>query len=195
MIHQKSFTLLQNSVYPLSFDTCYKMYWPCMNKHRLFQMVMSKMICAEWEFKGSNIANGVCQVSEQRDMLKRHSSAFLLSLLSCFFCLDSLFWHGLASLNLVISTQHNGTPLFCANRFWHAWVWIVPFHSYIEISLCVWYQMKEEKILLIMKHIVCFDLAWQRRYLTKKTGFLFCGTHCIRFICLIANFIIPIMPK
>ena len=32
--------------------------------------------------------------------------------------LDSLFWHGLASLNLVISTQHH----YCANRFWHAWV-------------------------------------------------------------------------
>ena len=24
------FTLLQNTVYPLSFDTSYKMYWPCM---------------------------------------------------------------------------------------------------------------------------------------------------------------------
>ena len=39
---------------------------------------------------------GVCHVSEQRDHV-----AFLLSLLSCF--IDSLFWHGLASLNLVIS--------------------------------------------------------------------------------------------
>ena len=28
------------------------MYWPCLNKHGPFQMVMSKMICAEWEFKG-----------------------------------------------------------------------------------------------------------------------------------------------
>ena len=27
--------------------------------------------------------------------------------LSCFLCLDSLFWHGIASLNLVISTQHH----------------------------------------------------------------------------------------
>ena len=34
------------------FYTSYKMYWPCMNKHWPFQMVMSKMICAEWEFKG-----------------------------------------------------------------------------------------------------------------------------------------------
>ena len=50
---------------------------------------------------------GVCHVSEQRDVLKRFSLAFLLSLLSCFFCLDSLFWHGLATLNLVISTQHH----------------------------------------------------------------------------------------
>ena len=52
MIYQKRLTFLQNSVYPLSFDTRYKMYWPCMNKHWPFQMVMSKMICAEWEFKG-----------------------------------------------------------------------------------------------------------------------------------------------
>ena len=39
--------------------------------------------------------------------------------------------------------------------------------------------MKEEKMLLIMKHTVCFNLAWQWRYLTDKTGFLFIGTHCI----------------
>ena len=52
MIYQKKFTLLQNSIYPLSFDTSYKMYRPCMTKHGPFQMVMSKMICAEWEFKG-----------------------------------------------------------------------------------------------------------------------------------------------
>ena len=52
MIYQKKFTLLQNSVYPLSFDTSYKMYWPCMTKHEPFQMVMSKLICAEWEFEG-----------------------------------------------------------------------------------------------------------------------------------------------
>ena len=38
--------------------------------------------------------------------------------------------------------------------------------------------MKEEKMLLIMKHTVCFNLAWQWRYLTHNTGFLFIGTHC-----------------
>ena len=47
MICQKTFTLLQNSVYPLLFDTSYKMYWPCMAKHEPFEMVMSKLICAE----------------------------------------------------------------------------------------------------------------------------------------------------
>ena len=55
---------------------------------------------------------------------------------------------------------------------------MIPFHSCIEISLCVWYQMKEEEMLLIMKDIVCFNLAWQLRNLTDKTGFLFIGTHC-----------------
>ena len=53
MIFQEKFTVLQNSVInPLSFDTSYKMYRPCMTKHEPFQMVMSKFICAEWEFKG-----------------------------------------------------------------------------------------------------------------------------------------------
>ena len=52
MIYFKKFTLLQNSVYPLSFDKGYKMYWPCMAEHELFQMVMSNLICAEYEFKG-----------------------------------------------------------------------------------------------------------------------------------------------
>ena len=52
MIYPKKITLLQNLAYPLSFDTSYKMYWPYMAKHELFQMVMSKLICAEYEFKG-----------------------------------------------------------------------------------------------------------------------------------------------
>ena len=47
MIYPKKFTLLQNSVYPLSFDTSYKMYWSCMAEHEPFQIVMSKLICAE----------------------------------------------------------------------------------------------------------------------------------------------------
>ena len=47
MIYQKKFTLLENSIYLLSFDTSYKMYWPCMAKHEPFKIVMSKLICAE----------------------------------------------------------------------------------------------------------------------------------------------------
>ena len=47
MIYQKKFTLLQNSVYPLYFDTSYKNYWSCMAEHEPFEMVMSKLICAE----------------------------------------------------------------------------------------------------------------------------------------------------
>ena len=107
MIYQIKFTLLQNSVYPLSFETSYKMYWPCMTKHEPFQMVMSKLICTEWEFEGLTGS----ATFQKRDVLKRHSLAFLLSLLSGFFCLDSLFWHGLASLNLVISTQHHSVQI------------------------------------------------------------------------------------
>ena len=76
----------------------------CMTKHEPFQMVMSKLICAEWEFKG---LTGSATFQNKGTCWKRHSLAFLLSLLTCFFCLDSLFWHGLASLNLVISTQHH----------------------------------------------------------------------------------------
>ena len=44
--------------------------------------------------------------------------------------------------------------------------------------MCLVSNERRENV-LIMKYIVCFDLAWQRRYLTEKTGFLFCGTHCI----------------
>ena len=61
----------------------------------------------DWRRMGIEGLNGVCHVSKQRDVLKRHSLAFLLSLWSCFFRLDFLFWHGLASLNLAISPQHH----------------------------------------------------------------------------------------
>ena len=117
---------------------------------------------------------GVCHVSEQRDVLKRFSLAFLLSLLSCLFCLDSLFWHGLATLNLVISTQHHYSAQidfdmheFKLFLFSHAW----RYHHVFGI--------KWKKMPLIMKQIVWLNLAWQWRYPTDKTGFLFIGTHCI----------------
>ena len=39
--------------------------------------------------------------------------------------------------------------------------------------------MKEEKMPLILKHIVWLKIAWQGRYLTDKPGFLFIGTQGI----------------
>ena len=47
MIYPQNFALLQDLVYLLSFDTRYKMYWPCMAEDEPFQTVMSKSICAE----------------------------------------------------------------------------------------------------------------------------------------------------
>ena len=83
--------IVTNAVYLLSFDTSYKMDWPCMTKHEPFKMVMSKFIFAEWEFKGltgsATFQNkGTCFVSFVMFLLLR--------------LLDS-------SLNLVISTQHH----------------------------------------------------------------------------------------
>ena len=40
------FTIYQNytlAINPLSFDTSYKMYWPCMAKHEPFQIVTVKI--------------------------------------------------------------------------------------------------------------------------------------------------------
>ena len=47
MIYQQKVYIVANSVYPLSFDIRYKMNWPCMAEREPFQMVMSKLICAE----------------------------------------------------------------------------------------------------------------------------------------------------
>ena len=133
------------------------------------------MICAEWEFK-SVTGSAKFQIKETcwKTFIGISFVSFVMFLP---LRLLILTWISESELGHINSTQI--TQLFCAKRFWHAWVWIVPFHSCIEIPLCVWYQMKEEKMLLIMKCIVCFNLAWQKRYLTEKTGFLFCGTHCI----------------
>ena len=47
------FTLLKNSVYPLSFDISYKMYWPCKAKHEPFLNGDVKIDFAQnREFKG-----------------------------------------------------------------------------------------------------------------------------------------------
>ena len=54
----------------------------------------------------SNVNNGMPRFRTKGRVEKTFISIFL-SLWSCFFCLDSLFWHGLASLYLVISTKHH----------------------------------------------------------------------------------------
>ena len=102
--------------------------------------------------------NGVCHVSEQRVVLKRHSLAFLLSLLSCSFCLDSSFWHGLASLNLVISTQHHYSAQidfdmheFNLFFFIHA----LRYHHVFDI------KWKKRKCPWWRSIIVWLNLAWQ----------------------------------
>ena len=74
-----------------------------MAEHEPFQIAMSKLICAEWEFKG--LTGSATFTTNER--VEKTTLAFLLFLLSYFFCLDSLLCHGLASLNLVISTQHH----------------------------------------------------------------------------------------
>ena len=43
-LSEKVYIVTKFSLNPLSFDTSYKMYWPCMTKHEPFQMVMSKLI-------------------------------------------------------------------------------------------------------------------------------------------------------
>ena len=97
------------------FDTSYKMYWPCMSKHGPFQMVMSKMICAEWEFKGFTGSvtfqnKGTCW----KDIISISFVSFVMFLL---LRLLILTWISESELGHI-----NSTPLFCANRFWHAWV-------------------------------------------------------------------------
>ena len=107
-------------------------------------------------------------------MLKRHSLAFLLSLLSCFFCLDSLFWHGLASLNLVISTQHHYSAQIDFDM--HEFKLVLSVRHW-GIIMCLISNERREYALDNEAYVVWLKLAWQWRYLTDEMGFLFSGTH------------------
>ena len=81
-------------------------------------------------------------------------------------------WMSMCSRSMVISTQHHYSAQIDSDilfLFSHA----LSYHHVFG------YQMKEEKISLIIKYIVWLKLAWQWRYLTDKTGFLFIGTHGI----------------
>ena len=151
---------------PLSFDTRYKMYWPCMNKHWPFQMVMSKMICAEWEFKG---LTGSATFQNKGTCWKTFIGIFFVSFVM-FLLLRLLILTWISESEL---GHYYSTPLFCANRDMHEFK-LFPFIHALRYHYVFGIMM-----LLIMKHTVCFNLAWQWRYLTDKTGFLFIGTHCI----------------
>ena len=93
------------------------MYWPCMDKHGPFQMVMSEMICAEWGFKGLSAS----ATSEQNNVLNLKKTFISISFVSfvTFLLLRLLIltWVNESELGYI-----NSTPLFCANRFWHAWI-------------------------------------------------------------------------
>ena len=150
----------------------YLFYWhitryiECMNKHWPFQMVLSKIICAEWEF-----LTGSATMS-QIDVVEPDIHWYFLSTFVMFLLLNSLFVHGLASLTLVsINT------IICANTL--TCIVVNCSLSHARYHYLFWYQMKEEKMLLIMKHTVSFNLAWQWRYSLITRVSLLPWTHCI----------------
>ena len=141
------FTLLQISIHLLSFDTSYKMYWPCT--HGRAQIISNGDV--RIDLHRINGIKRVCHGSEQRDAdhaVKKHSLAFLLSLLWGFFWLDSLFWHRLPSLNLV-TTQH-------------------------YYSAQIDFDMHEFKLFLFSHALKHHHVAWHWRYilLIKRVSFL-----------------------
>ena len=99
----------------LSFDTSYKMYWPCMNKHWPFQMVMSKIICAEWEFKG---LTGSATFQNKGTCWKTFIGISFVSFVM-FLLLRLLILTWISESELGHITQHHYSA---QNRFWHAWV-------------------------------------------------------------------------
>ena len=104
------------------------------------------------------------------DVLKRHSLAFLLSLLSCFFCLDSFFWHGLARLNLVISTQHHYSAQIDFDM--HEFELFLFSHALRYHQTCVWYQMKEEKMPFNLHFWLCQLILWNVNIYCDSTSYI-----------------------
>ena len=92
----KSFTLLHTSVYPLSFDNSYKMYWPCMAKDEPLHMVMSTLIGPEYDFRGLTGSEMVQQAKGRVD--KTFISISFVSNVMFRQCLDYIFWYGLSSM-------------------------------------------------------------------------------------------------
>ena len=136
---------------------------------------MSKMICAEWEFKG---LTGSATFQNKGTCWKTFIGiSFVSFVMFLLLRLLILTWISESELGHI-----NSTPLFCANRFLTCMSLNCSLSfMHWDIIICL-VLMKEEKMLLIMKYTVCFNLAWQWRYLTDKTGFLFIGTHCIGYL-------------
>ena len=104
-----------------------------------------KWWCQKWFAQNGNLRGKRGLPSfRTKGRVERHSLVFLLSLLSCFFCLDSIFWHGLASLNLAISTQHK-------------------LHNY---SAQIVFDMHEFELFLFIHALIyhyVFGIKWKRR--------------------------------
>ena len=98
----------------------------------------------------------------------------------------------IAGLNLVISTQHHYSAQidFDMHEFkllhysaqinfdMHEFELLL-FSNALRYYHVFGIKWKNRKMPLIMKHIVWLNPAWQWRYRTDETGFLFIGTHCI----------------
>ena len=84
------------------------------------------------------------------------------------FCLDSLFWHWLASLNLVILLN---TIILRKSFLTGMKLRLLPFFHALKISLCVCYLMKLRLNALAQWSIhVSINHAWQCWYLTDETA-------------------------
>ena len=115
------------------------MYWPCMNKHWPFKMVMSKMICAEWEFKG---LTGSATFQNKGTCWKTFIGISFVSFVM-FLLLRLLILTWISESELGHITQHHYSAQIVFDMQF-------PF-SCIEIHY-VFYQLKEENMLLIMKY-------------------------------------------
>ena len=132
-----------------------------------------KWSCAEWEFKG---LTGSATIENKGTCWKTIIGISFVSFVM-FLLLRLLILTWISEFELGHSTQHHYSAqiVFDMHEFK-----LFPFIHALRYQLCAWYQIKEEKMLLIMKHTVCFNQsAWQWSYLIDITGFLFIGTHCI----------------
>ena len=171
MIYQKRLTFLQNQfiLFLLTPVTrCIGHAWTSTDHFKWWRQ--------KWFAQNGNLRlNGVCHISEQRDVLKDiHWISFVSFVMFLLRRLLILTW--ISELNLVILLNIiilRKSFLTCMSLNWS-----LSFMHW-DINYVFGIKWKKRKCFLIIKYTVCFNLAWQWRYLTDKTGFLFIGTHCI----------------